>query len=551
MNPRNKKIAENSRSKPPQPKKPKEKRSKAKKLLSEDYESVVNSIQELIFIVDTAARIVGFNDKFAKSIVPCQRSKALGENFSDILKNYWGESGLEDGCKRAIDEILVRGKYHREKDFIKPSAPNFFFVKGRHGSEEGLFKVRAFPSFGKDGIIRRIVCVVNDVTKLRIADENLRKVMELNEKILKNTPVGIVTINTKGVVTYTNSHLKHLVGDRHGKNIFNMDFIRRCGILEGFENLLCTGENFFKTECPYFNKKKQKKVYFNVRMVPLKNDLTKEIDGAVTIVDDVTYHVESRKQIENLNQNLENKIMERTKQLKEAINLKTRFIADASHELRTPLTIMRGNLDLLYRKKIIDGEAIDMIQTVEDQVDHMSKMLVDLTMLAKGDGNLASLELDSKKVDLAKTVNAITRAFTPAARKYDISLEITNILEKAVIIGDQDKIERLINNLISNAIKYGKKKGFIKIKLDEENRHFVLSIADDGVGISKKDLPYIFERFYRTDQARHKNEGEGGTGLGLAICKWIVEIHGGAISVNSSLNKGSVFTVKLPVKNNS
>lgn len=507
---------------------------------------MVNSIQELIFIVDTSGRIVGFNDKFARSISSCVRKHALGEDFNSILEKHWGESSLQEGCKRAVEDILVRRKFEKEGDFLNAAIPNFFFVKGRHGDYEGLFKVRAFPSFGKDGIIRRVVCVVNDVTKLRIADDHLRKVTELNEKILKNTPVGIVTIDKKGLITYTNSYIKNLVGNRQGENIFEMDFVSNCGIGEGLKDLIDFEKNFFKEECLYFNKKKNKNVYLNIRMVPLKNDSTDEIESAIIIVDDATNNVESRMQIENLNQNLENKILERTKQLKEAIELKTRFIADASHELRTPLTIMRGNLDLLSRNEQIDEDSKEMIQTVEEQVDHMSKMLLDLTMLAKGDKAFQGLEIS--RFDLAKLTSEIYHSFIPAAKKYGINLKIADTQEKFFMKGDRDKIERLMNNLISNAIKYGKRGGFVKLSLKNNREDIILAISDNGVGISKKDLPYIFERFYRADAARHKNDGEGGTGLGLAICKWIAEIHGGSISVESTLNKGSIFTVKFPTR---
>jgi len=520
---------------------------KTKKLLSKEYESVVNSIQELIFIVNMEGKMIGFNDKFARSVKPCIRKNILGTKFEVILKKYWGKNDLEKGCKKTIENVILKKSINKENEFLKPSLANICIAQGVCGDEEGVFKIRSFPSFDRAGEIIRIVCVLNNISGLRVVDGRLKNVTELNEKILKNVPVGIVTMDTKGIITHMNPYAKYLIGDRNGKNIFNMNFIKDNSIASSYKELLKTGKNFFKKERRYFYDKRNKSMHLNVRVVPLKNgDGT--VGGGVAIVDDVTENVESKIQIEKMNQDLESKIVERTRQLKEAINLKTRFIADASHELRTPLTIMKGNLDLLLKSNVFDAESKAMVNTVEEQVDYMAKMLVDLTMLAKGDKNFSDFKMH--KFDFVKLIEDIANVFNVVAKKYNINLTFgkQRSLDKIIVKGDQDKIERMVNNLVSNAIKYNKKddSGWIKIFLKKRNNRILMSIEDNGMGIPKKDLPYIFERFYRTDKARAKQEEGDGTGLGLAICKWVAETHGGKITVESKAGKGSVFNVFLP-----
>lgn len=398
------------------------------KLLDADYESVLNSIQELIFVVNTKRKIVGFNNLFAMSVKPCLRKDILGANFNLILQKYWGKGRLQECCKETIDSILVKGKYNTENEFLRAGHPTFCVAKGRHGNgEEGFFKVRSFPSFGRDREIRRIVCVVNNITSL----------IEMSQKL------------------------------------------------------------------------------------------------------------------QDLNKKLEQKVLERTKQLKEAIDLKSRFVADVSHELRTPLTIMRGNMDILLRTREFNEEEKEMLDIVEGQINYMSRMLLDLAMLAKGDRDISGLNVE--KINIQNLAAGIVKIFGAVAKKRGITLEFSRKkeFESVFVEGDREKIERMVSNLISNAIKYGKDSGWIKIDLERKGGFIAISVSDNGLGIPKKDLSSIFERFFRIKRFYKKDscgggEDSSGSGLGLAICKWVAEVHGGKISVESRVNKGSTFTAHLP-----
>ena len=117
-------------------------------------------------------------------------------------------------------------------------------------------------------------------------------------------------------------------------------------------------------------------------------------------------------------------------------------------------------------------------------------------------------------------------------------------LKQLTIMGDEAKVEKLLLNIARNAIKYNKKGGWVKIWTEKNNNGVNIYVEDNGIGIPKQDLPYIFERFYRVDKARSR--GEGGTGLGLSIAKWIAEAHQGKISAESTMGKGSKFIIHLP-----
>ncbi|MFH1175468.1 MAG: ATP-binding protein [bacterium] len=520
----------------------------------EQCANILSFIQEIIFIIDIEGKIIGYNKNFIESTSGDE--SFLKKDFRGILRRYWGNTDLEKKCEEMIGGVLnlERNDFFKDKEkeefFLKINTPLAKVARGVINKKEGFFRVRPFPSFGTNKELRRIVCVINNITELKAIDENLKKVSSLYEKVLKNVPVGIVTLDKNGDVVYNNPYTEQTVGDRKGENIFSMDFIKKCKITGNFRQLFKIGEEFHKSECRYFNKKKNRTFYLDIRAVPLKDNF-EEVLGAIAIFYDETESVEAKGQIEELNRGLENKIAERTRQLKDAIDLKTRFIADASHELRTPLTIMRGNLDLIAQKEFLDDESKEMLELVASQVDYMAKMLIDLTMLASGNKEFSGMKMN--KFSLTKLVDEVAKVFAVVASNYSIkvSLKKSGSSKEIIIVGDEEKIERMIANLVSNAIKYGKENGWIKISLNREEKFIVIAVEDNGIGISKKDLPNIFERFYRIDQSRTKinrmNEEEGGTGLGLSICKWIAEIHGGWIRVESKVGKGSIFRVFLPI----
>lgn len=225
--------------------------------------------------------------------------------------------------------------------------------------------------------------------------------------------------------------------------------------------------------------------------------------------------------------------------IEELFRVQQRFVADVSHELRSPLTVIRGNLDLIRRGVANDPESRgEVLETIDSEVERMNRMVGDLLLLAQAD---AGLPLRKEKVELDTIVLDVYRQARMMSNGVQVSLGHE---DQASVIGDPDRLRQLFVNLLENAIKYTPNGGQVKIDLDNENGWVRVSVSDTGLGISKEDVPHLFDRFYRADKARTR--AAGGTGLGLAIAKTMVEAHGGKITVESEVGKGSRFTVWLP-----
>ncbi|MFC1613099.1 sensor histidine kinase [Patescibacteria group bacterium] len=243
---------------------------------------------------------------------------------------------------------------------------------------------------------------------------------------------------------------------------------------------------------------------------------------------------------------LKGKLKRKTQKVKEAYQLQERFIADASHELRTPLAVLQTNLDLLSSigesKNSLFKDVKNLIASSKNQIKNLAIIIEELSLLSMG----KKLEEFREKINLKIIIQETMEELRILAEGKDINSKIKILDPDLELIGDEKMLRKLMRNLISNAIKYGKKKSEVKIILKRQKGKAEIQVINDGVGIPKEDLPYIFERFYRVDKGRSKSRG--GRGLGLAICKWIVELHKGNIRVESKCRKGTTFKVSLPLK---
>lgn len=219
-----------------------------------------------------------------------------------------------------------------------------------------------------------------------------------------------------------------------------------------------------------------------------------------------------------------------------------RFTADASHELKTPLTILRGEIEVGLKRLRTPEEYQKILASNLEEVKHMSRMVEDLLTLARAD--MGALELRKEVVDLGGLVREVWEEVRLWAEDKGVELLFQEDGE-ARIMGDRGRLRQLALNLIDNAIKYTPSGGRVELRVVRDGDEVTFSVADTGEGIPPEDLQRIFERFYRVDKARSRQRG--GTGLGLSICKWIAEAHGGRISAESELGRGSKFHVFLPL----
>lgn len=220
------------------------------------------------------------------------------------------------------------------------------------------------------------------------------------------------------------------------------------------------------------------------------------------------------------------------------------FVANVSHELKTPLTSIKGFVETLLEGAMEDKEnSINFLKIINNHADRLNTLINDLLDLSHIESK--EIALNKEKFILNNLVNEVMLGFKSQAKKkaVELSSEFPKDLE---IFADKSKIQQVFTNLINNAIKYNKDKGFVRVYLKQSENEIKITVEDSGSGIPARDIPRIFERFYRVDKARSRELG--GTGLGLSIVKHIVELHAGTTGVESTEGLGSKFWFILPIK---
>ncbi len=235
------------------------------------------------------------------------------------------------------------------------------------------------------------------------------------------------------------------------------------------------------------------------------------------------------------------------------------FSSDASHELKTPLTILKGEAEVALRKERTPLEYQQVLKSNLEEINRMSQIIDDLLLLSKAD--MGEIRLNKEEINVTEILNEVVNQLSWLANSKGLQLITSNHKSNMNIFGDALRIRELFINLIENGIKYTEEGGSVHVTLskelepplknqtneveEEKSGYIKITVSDTGIGIAPEDQEKIFNRFYRVDKARSREQG--GSGLGLSICKWIVEAHHGEIKVESQLGKGSSFIVKLPI----
>lgn len=223
------------------------------------------------------------------------------------------------------------------------------------------------------------------------------------------------------------------------------------------------------------------------------------------------------------------------------------FIADASHELKTPLTVILANTAILRSHPDSSiAEQTQWVESTQTEAKRMQGLVNDMIDLARPT-DPATRQLSFADVDFTYLVESYVLQFESVAFERDIQVE-SNLEDNLHVRGDAKRLERLVSTLIDNACKYSAAGGLVRVELRQANRNVVFAVHNDGTVIAREDLPHVFDRFYRADKARARDEArdEGSFGLGLAIAQEVAHEHGGSIAATSNEDDGTTFTVTLP-----
>lgn len=221
---------------------------------------------------------------------------------------------------------------------------------------------------------------------------------------------------------------------------------------------------------------------------------------------------------------------------------KTQFVSDVSHELRTPLTAIRGAAETLLDGDVAPDDQQRFLSTIALEAERLTRLANDLLTLQRIEG--ATGELPLRRFDLRLAADRAAAMLEPLVEHRRVTLTVTGGAPE--VLGDVDRIQQVVANLVDNATRIVGEGGTVAVELSSEEGFSVLSVTDNGPGIPAADLPNLFDRFYRADWSRTRTSG-GGAGLGLAIVRAIVTAHGGTIEAANLPQGGSRFTVRLPV----
>ncbi len=218
------------------------------------------------------------------------------------------------------------------------------------------------------------------------------------------------------------------------------------------------------------------------------------------------------------------------------------FMGNVAHELRTPIFAIQLSLETLLDGAINDEKVnVDFISRAFNQTKRLKELVDDLITISKFE---TGVKMSKRYFGISNSINKTIDELRALAEVRNVSLEFDSTAASGVsVFGDEERLKQVLVNLIDNAIKYTSKDGYVKVSLDINEKEVIINIEDNGIGIPKKDLPRIFERFYRVDKTRSRDVG--GSGLGLSIVKHILEAHSSQIKVESEVNKGTKFEFNL------
>ena len=351
-----------------------------------------------------------------------------------------------------------------------------------------------------------------------MTNELKQKLNEVNrqkkqiETILLHMTDGIIAFDMNGDIIHINPAAKQLLGISDRDNSFDKIF-KKLNIDINIEKIIYL-ENWTSSE----QRKNVGDKYINILFAPFQDENDRPA-GVIALIQDITEHVKLD-------------------------NMRKEFVADVSHELKTPITSIMGYADTLLEGDYDDETRTKFLSVISTEARRMAKLVTDLLTLSRYDNKKITSEITS--FDLGDLTKKCLEKFKFEIEKKEQSVECFVTASVPPVYADKYGIERVVLNILSNAIKYTPEHGTIKVYVGFVYNDAYIKIIDNGIGIPEEDLDRIFERFYRVDKARSRELG--GTGLGLSIAKEILDQNKGSIDIKSKVGKGTEVVIRIPTK---
>ncbi|GEM47468.1 PAS domain-containing sensor histidine kinase [Deinococcus cellulosilyticus] len=472
----------------------------------QSFRRLLENITDAVFAVDREFKFVYLNP-------PAER--LLGRSGSEMMgKNLWAEfPGLTEHPRFS--------QYQRTLDPHEKMAFEMHFPQ-----QEVWMEVRAHPS--REGLI----VFFQDVTERHIADARLRQSEERFRSLSESNLTGVVFSRPNGKLIYINDAFCRITGYSREELFFMNWNDLTPPEWDGVEAEAMEHLSLYGSMQPY-----QKEFFHqNGHRVPVMVSPTRfMVQGEEHYAAFVLDLTEIKR--------TEQALRDSEARLRGMIEVQKRFVSDASHELRAPLTAIQGNIELLKKyPRMPDEDKQEALDEAQREAQRLGRLVSDLLALARSDAG-AQLRLNTVRLK-----PLVMQAWSEAHHLLKGQNLILSEVEDLELDGNADRLKQLMVILLDNAIKYTLPGGKVDLSLVEVNSRAILKVRDTGIGIAEEDLPRVFDRFYRADPSRTRDqEDPGGSGLGLSIAHWIVEQHKGHIRLESKLGVGTTVVVELPL----
>ena len=492
----------------------------------EELEVIVENIADGICFFDDKGRYTLFNKKAREIFLSSYDIVKIGDGCKK--SEYYDVDGEKIDLENNPSIRVLRGETFKNMRMI---------VKSPHKTIQ--VDVSGTPIYDSEGKFILGIIGARDMTEYLKHEESIRSRYEILNKIIDTFDLPVVRlscpdlmikdINKKafGIITLLNTNFKS-IEQLKGKKV---EELFKTFITSDYYQSI--SEVLKEKKTKHLSKKKhwvnEKEVYWNIIFEPMfeKNG---EIQEILILIVDVTPEIKS------------------TMVMEKALKLQGEFLVNISHELKTPLNVICATAQLfnmyctsgsLDEKK---DTIIKYIESINQNSYRLSKIINNIVDLSKIEAGFFKLNLSNNNI--VEVVEEIVMSVTDFTDSKGLNIIFDTDVEEKIIACDTEKIERIVLNLISNAIKFSDKGDEILVAFKDKNEFVEISVSDNGIGIEEKNLDMIFDRFRQVDKSLSRNAE--GTGVGLSLVKSIVELHGGTISVESKFGKGSKFIVTIP-----